>query len=148
LTNPGIEFLANFFGPRWLGHGRATECYFSSVAALYAIFLVAFPHAAQDSQATRELTGPLLALPFFVTAFCGFAGLIANIRGWRFSRLLRFCSGLFGSMIFFWYIRQFFDFGIPAAFGVPFAIVALPFSLRIMVMALADRPVPGAPGQR
>ena len=129
-----MPFLANFFGARWLGHGRATEAYFATVAAVYAAFLALLPHAAQDSSATRDLdAGSWVALPFGLVATLGFLGLVGNLKGWPWSRTARFLSAWFGAMIYVWYAWRFCSLGSPAAFGVPFAIAAVPYLLRVMI---------------
>jgi len=134
----------------WLGHGRAVECFLTCVAAMQGLILLFDTTAAYDSKATVDLAwwgyGQWLALPFLVKATLSGSGLIFNIHGLPYSRALRFSGAFVGCMIWTWYAAKLLLLGAPAAMGTPFCIMSALFSMRIMGLALAGLPRPGAPG--
>lgn len=139
----------SLFAARWLGHGRAIECYLVSVTGVYGVLLLT-PGAAFDSKATVDIAwagyGHWLALgPLSHFEVAGF-GLLGNIKGWRGSRVLRFLGAMIGSLLWTWCAAKFAVLGDIATVGFPFCLVAILFSFRIMALALADLPPPGAPG--
>ena len=142
--------LAIVFAASWLGHGRAIECYLALVAGLYGTTLLAVPDAAYDSKATIDIAwtgyGSLLAIPLLAKAGLTGAGLILNVLGCRGSRLPRFFGALLGSLIWSWLATKLILIGAVATTGFPFCVGASLFSVRIMGMALANLPRPGAPG--
>lgn len=142
-----VDIFANFFGARWLGHGRRTETMLATVNFVYAALLMC-SHQQQQSQAIRDLGITWgLVLVFLVIAALMFCGVVGNIVGWRRSWLFRFAGAWLCCAINIWYALRFFTLDITAAYGVAYAIVAIPFTACVMVMAVANRPTPGAPGQ-
>lgn len=142
--------LADLFAARWLGHGRAIECYLACVAGLYGLLLIAVPGAGLDSSATADLAwhgyGWLVGMPLLAKAIATGSGLIFNIRGLRCSRYLRMTGAFIGSMIWIWFTLKFATNRTFATVGFPFCVFASLFSIRIMAMAAANMPRPGAPG--
>lgn len=142
--------LANLLAARWLGHGRAIECYLACVAGLYGLILLAVPGAAFDSSATADLAwhgyGRLIAVPLLLKSLLTGGGLILNIRAARYSRPLRMAGAFVGSVIWIWFALKFASMFAFATVGFPFCAGAALFSIRIMGMSAANLPRPGAPG--
>jgi hypothetical protein len=126
------------------------EASLALVCVLYGGLLIVHPESAWDSQATMDLAwqgyARLIAVPFLVKAVFTGLGLIGNIKGWPSSHFLRLVGALFGSFIWVWLITKFIWSGAPFTFGSICAIVFLILSIRIIGMALAGLPHPGAPG--
>lgn len=142
--------LATLFAARWLGHGRATECYLAVVAALYGLQLLVIPDAAYASRATVDIApdyGHLLGVPFLVMAALSGVGLTLNIAGRPYSRILRFAGAFLGTMIWIWLTAKFVMIDVVATVGLPFCLASIAFSIRIMAMAMAGLPAPAAPGK-
>jgi hypothetical protein len=144
------DLIASLFAAPWLGHGRAIECFLAIVAGLYGSLLLLIPEAAFDSKATVDIAwlgyGQYLALPLIIKASLTGTGLLLNIRGMRYSRQFRFLGALLGTLIWIFLAAKFLVLGLIASVGFPFCAPAALFSVRIMGMALADLPRPGAPG--
>jgi hypothetical protein len=108
------------------------------------------PDAAFDSKATVDIAwlgyGHLLGIPLLVKSILTGSGLILNIRGYKASRKLRFFGALLGTFIWTFLTVKFLGIGATASVGFPFCVPAWLFSVRIMGLALADLPRPGAPG--
>lgn len=142
--------LAAALAAPWLGHGRAVECYLAIVAGLYGLLLLLVPGAAFDSKATVDIAwlgyGHYLSLPLLAKAILTGSGLVLNIKGKQISRKLRFFGALIGTAIWTFLAVKFLAIGAAASVGFPFCAMALLFSIRIMGLALAGLPRPGAPG--
>jgi hypothetical protein len=149
MTPQEERMLAELFAARWLGHGRAIECYLACVTVIYGVALL-MPGAAFDSRVTYDLAwlgyGQVLAIPLLLHAVLAGTGLAGNIAGWRSSRMLRFFGGMLGCAIWTWYTIKFALGDQFAAVGFPFCAMAALFSVRVMGMALANLPRPGVPG--
>jgi hypothetical protein len=141
--------LADLLAARWLGHGRAVECMLAVVAGYYGILLLMVPGAAFDSVATADIAwhgyGRIVAIPLLMKAALTGGGLILNIRGKRFSRQMRMSGAFIGSVIWIWLSLKYANLGTVATVGFVFCNVAAVFSIRIMGMAAAGMPRPGAP---
>lgn len=148
---PGGKMLASLIAARWLGHGRAVECFLACTAGLLGVGILAFPGASCVSVATSGLPADgygrlLLVQPLLKAALTG-GGLFLNIQGGPYSNQIRFFGALIGSFIWVWLIFQFAPLDVFLFLG-PFLVMAALFSVRIMGMALAGVPLPGAPGRQ
>lgn len=144
------RFIAILFGAPWLGHGRRLEAALTLICGIYGLGLFIFPPLALDSKATVDLYwagyGRIIAVPFLLKAILTGWGLLANINAWSYSRSLRCCGALVGAFIWWAMIWKFTKYGAPFSFGSVCAVVFLLSSIGIFSMALANRPIPGAPG--
>jgi len=133
----------------WLGHGRASECFLALVCAGYGTSLLVNPGMASDIPATVDIawTGNvrIFALPYIIKALLTGSGLALNIYGSACSRQLRFLGGLVGLLIWTWWASKLYLIDA-IGLGFFFYVMAGIFSVRIMGLALANLPRPGAPG--
>lgn len=140
----------NLLGVFRLGQGPKPEASLIRVCFLYGMILLLVPGAAFDSQATRDIAwagyGHFMSIPFLMMAMISGYGLIANINGWSYSHVFRFCGALLGSFIWLWLMWKFTAVGSPLTFGSVCALVFLIDSLWVAVMALSGLPKPGATG--
>lgn len=139
-------------GARWLGHGRALEAFLAFICVVYSAILLLVPGAPMQSQATAQLAwegaGPLLiAAPFILKAAFTTTGLYRNIRGLSWSRFYRIVGALIGTFTWSWYLTQFIAYDAVGALGTAMCIGGIVASIRIIGMAGANLPPPGAPGQ-
>lgn len=144
------HLLVRILGGPWLGHGRMVELVLSFICLIYGLVLIFDTSASFDSQATRDLAwlgyGNLVGIPFLIKASFSGYGLIANINAWKFSRFSRIIGAFVGSYIWIWILTKFISIGVPFTFGSICAFTFFLCSGRIIGMALANLPVPGAPG--
>lgn len=119
-------------------------------SALYAVLLVTVPNATERSQATSSLFWDghawIVVLPVAIHAVLSGYGLFGNINAWPSSREVRFAGALLGFTIWFWFVLKFFSVGAIAAPGFVLSCVAVYACIGVMVLAVANRPLPGAPG--
>lgn len=142
--------IYHVFAARWLGHGRAIEAYLILVCGTYAAILLIHPSSAADSPATLDLywsgNSQFVAMIFVAKALTSGTGLVLNIVNLPGSRFFRISGACLGSVIWAWYVAKFSLVGEPATLGMVFAAVSFLVSIRIMGMAYANLPRPGAPG--
>lgn len=145
-----IEVILSIFLARILGHGRAVESYLVLFAGSYGIALLFVPEAAFSSQATRDLAwmgyGPWVAIPFLLKSIVSGYGVLANIYAWRRSREFRIIGALIGMWIWSTMVYKFILVGSPYTIGSFAAGWAFFFSIRIVALAIANRPLPGSAG--
>lgn len=139
-------------GARWLGHGRALEAFLALICAIYAGILLLVPGAAFQSQATAQFVWegvhPIwIAMPFILKTVFTTIGLYRNIQGLSWSRFYRIVGALIGTFTWSWYLTQFIAYDAVGALGTATCIGGIVASIRIIGMAGANLPPPGAPGQ-
>lgn len=145
-----VDLVLRLMGIPWLGHGRRAEFLLVLGATIYFGLLLFVPNASEHSQVTVDLFweghGSLLAYPLAAKALIGGYGLVANINGWPLSRPARFGGGFVGFAIWFWFAVKFAFVGALATPGFVLSCVAVYACVGVMVLAAADLPPAGAPG--
>lgn len=143
--------LADLFAARWLGNGRAIECFLALVAAGVGLLMIAAGHR-------------LFSAALFIQAGLAGCGLVGNLLGWPRSRELRFSGAAIGCAIWSWLagglvwtwladhlglgdqLPWILDCGgVARIILLSFFFFATLFSVRIMGMALAGLPRSGDP---
>lgn len=139
--------LTKLISNAWLDNGRVLEFYLSAVCLIFGVIVALSPYLGFFYGLVEQmhLTGnpSLLCIPFFVKAILSIVGVHGNVKGWKYSWLLRFCGGFIGAFIWIWMTTNFFMFREPAALGAAFSITSFVGSVRIMSLALADLPPKG-----
>lgn len=138
-------------GARWLGHGRALEASLALTCAIYAGILLIDPDSAAHSSATAVLvwqgvTSWMLSIPFALKAILTATGLYRNIRGLSGSRYFRIAGALTGTFVWAFYLTQYIAYDAVGALGTACCITGIVASIRVIGMAAADLPRPGAVG--
>jgi hypothetical protein len=135
----------------WLGHGRATEALLTIGCIIYGTIVLIAPSTMFHSRAVEELAwegyGRWLAAPFFLKAALSGSGLTRNVLGRPGSQVLRFFGGMAGAGIWAWIFCQSIKIDDVATIGFAFSGPFFLISIRIMALAWANLPSPGAPGR-
>jgi hypothetical protein len=150
-------------GATWLGHGRASELMLTFILAFSGLILFFLPNGVWLSQLTIDIAwagyGNFVSYPFLTAAAIKGLGLYMNIVGAPMSRAVRFVGAFLAGFLWAWYCAKFALLGAPGPNGVPLdlnvaqiiaistAFTGVLFSIRVMAMAMANLPVPGALGR-
>jgi hypothetical protein len=143
-------WIYRFLGGKTLGHGRALETFLAFVCAVYAAILILAPDAIHQSQAIRLVAwygyGWIVILIFIAKSVFTSLGVIGNIKGWSGSRIYRTIGAFIGTSIWCWFLSQFVAYDALDALGSALCIGGIVASVRIIGMAWANLPRPGAIG--
>lgn len=135
-----------------MGHGRRLESLLVMISGSYGLFLLAYPASIFDSRATQGVAlssgQNMIVAALLVEALLAGYGLIGNIRMWPAQRASRIAGGMWGMALWIWFIAQFHYAGVTFSFGSFCAFWFYIYSIAVVGMALANRPLPGAPGQQ
>lgn len=153
LTERIMDFLLVLVGARHLGHGRRMELFLVAAAGYYAVVLSLVHNATAHSSATADLFwsgyGPYVHYAVYSLFAVKFYGLFGNVYVWPASRWVRCVGGIGGFALWGWIGMKLALIGLISAPGHVLAtMVAFYGELGVLFMAAANRPLPGAPGNR
>jgi hypothetical protein len=145
------RWIVAILGARALGHGRALESFLAFVCFVYAMDVLFWPNAAFQSQATADIAwkgyGYVISIPFLLKAgFTGW-GVYANRHSLPGSRQCRIIGGTIGTFLWTFFLVKFYAVDAIGALGTALCIGGIVASIRIVGLAMADLPRPGAPSQ-
>lgn len=146
----GALFQDLMLGDSFLGHGRRWESFVVLANLYYCLILTFVPGAVGHTEATADLHAAGVA--FFVTIvfWCAFLtsffGLFCNVKGLRYSQPLRIAGAVIGFGIWGWFALKLALIGLIASPGHVLAALTAMYEIRVVFMAAANLPRPGAPG--
>lgn len=136
-------------GARALGHGRRTESLFAMLLGSYGISLLLVPRGIlSDKPECLTLGLAAIASTFIIDAAFIAYGLVGNILDWRWQRPARFIGGALGVVIWVWVLILCGQFNASMSLQAICAFWFYVHSIIITSMAVANRPIPGTPGQQ
>lgn len=145
------RWLIAVLGAKALGHGRALESFLAFVCFVYAMIILFVPDAPLQSQATVDLAwegyGKYIAIPFLLKAILTGWGVYTNKQGLPISRFCRIAGATVGTFLWTFLLFKFIAFDAIGALGTALCIGGIVASLRIVGLAMANLPPPGAPSQ-
>jgi hypothetical protein len=135
---------------RTYGHGRRWEFYKSRVMILTAVLLFYDPNVTQNAPSLRWFYwngwGNYLYIPPLLAGLLSWYGLNANIKAWPYSKIARFFGAFLGCWYWFTYAAQLYATNNYGTLGFSCCLVAVYLDIVVMMLAAANLPEPGAPG--
>lgn len=153
MANYTAKAILAFFGIPWLGHGRFGEFLIVLGTFVYITLFLITPHAAAQSKTTLDVYwlgygAYILPSVIFKILFSA-SGLLTNIIGGRFSlysRWARAIGAALGIGLWSYFGYKYYVEETIASWGFVWCVIAWYTSMRIIVLAKANIPIPGFPG--
>lgn len=146
----GALFQDLMLGDSFLGHGRRWESFVVLANLYYCMILTFIPNAVGHTEATKDLHQAGIAffvtIVFWLAFLTSFFGLFCNVKGLRYSQLLRIVGAVIGFGIWGWFALKLALIGLIASPGHVLAALTAMYEVRVVFMAAANLPRPGAPG--
>lgn len=155
ILRDALKFIGALFqdlmlGDSFLGHGRRWESFVVLANFYYCIILTFIPGAVGKTQATADLHQAGIAffitIIFWIAFLTSFFGLFCNVKGLRYSQPLRIVGALIGFGIWGWFALKLALIGLISSPGHVLAALTAMYEIRVVFMAAANLPRPGAPG--
>lgn len=141
-----MNFITTLFAARWLGAGLGIEAFLTVMAFLYALAL-AMAGGPYITQATNDISatyGMYAIAPLVMKSILSGLGVATNVLGNPLSKHLRFIGAFVGFTVWLAIAVNLVYLEEVGGFFV-FCAAASAFSIRVMAMAWAGVPEPGAP---
>lgn len=150
-----LRFIATLFedvmlGDSFLGHGRRWESFVVLANLYYACVLTFTSNSVAKTQATMDIfySGYAFIIPtvFWLAFTASFFGLFFNVRGMQYSQVLRILGAVLGFLVWGWFGLKLALIGLIASPGHVLSTLTALYEIRVVFMAAANLPRPGAPG--